>query len=176
MSPLVFPSQVCVSFRHVHGALLGCEPHNLSPSTEMLSFVLTHTSIFVPGDLSDPWDLTWSNTFRVGLSLAPLPPLLGVCPAGLLCTLQDTHPSPCVGCWVRVLPDCPASFPAHVALWLTDACSRPPLLTFSHICPNLNRLSVYWSLRDVQETSVGCQPTGLCAMHTLGLQVAHAVA
>ena len=88
---------------------------------------------------SQLWDLTWTNTFCVGTSPAPPPPLLGVCPTGLLCTSRDVYPSPYAGSWVRVLLDYPLSFPAHVALWLTDACSCPPLLTFSHICPNLNR-------------------------------------
>ena len=45
------------------------------------------------------------------------------------------HPSQPLRCsWVTVLPDYPVSFPAHAALWLTDACSRPPLLNFPHIC------------------------------------------
>lgn len=89
---------------------------------------------------SQLWDLTWPNTFCVGTSLAPPPPLLGVCPAGLLCTSWDAYPSPCAGSWVRVLLDYPVSCPAHVALWLTDARSCPLLLTFSHISPNLNSL------------------------------------
>lgn len=89
---------------------------------------------------SQLWGLTWTNTFCVGTSLAPPPPLLGVCPAGLPCISRDAYPSLYAGSWVRVLLDYPVSFPAHVALWLTDACSCPHLLTFSHICPNLNRL------------------------------------
>ena len=134
------PSQVCVSFRHVHGASLSCEPHTCLPYLRCCPSSWHFNFCPRRPQWSQLWDLTWPNTFCVGTSPAPLPPLLGVCPAGLLCTSRDACPSPCAGSWVMVLLDYPVSFPAHVALWLTDACSCPLLLTFSHISPNLNSL------------------------------------
>ena len=172
MSPLAFPSQVCVSFRHVHGASLSCEPHTCLPylrccpsSWHTRPFLSQETSVIPtvgsnlakhilcwdePGPSASPaWCLSRRFTVYItGCLSQPLRWLLGQGPAWLSCVL----------------------------LWLTDARSCPPLLTSSHISPNLNRLSVHWSLRDIQETSVGFQPTGLHAMHTLGLQVTHAEA